>query len=407
MKISKIKKKFLKKIRPKSSTPRVVHDQWNEVFDTPQRPLAGRLVVGTTFRCAARCPHCYLLQQNHGVFSNQSDMDNAFFEQLLESPYTRNLKSIVFTGGEALLNAKVFDWMDYADRRGIPEIRIVSNGLPLQSPDIVDKLIGKECLGSINISIDSITREGYCRAKGIKQCNFQEICEQIQRIANHFEGTKTKVSGSFVLQKLAPDNARDIITFAQSIGLRKVQLTTFHNAQSEGHTSAQTSDDAQLLSAIDGIVSHTDYQADVMIQLPSAFARHRFFCHSLAGYLCVGPHGHLAPCCHMPWDAKYGQFKASTQNPINHPAIAAMREQFIQAAVAGDLGLLPEQCRYCNKRTPGNVLMFKADTRQWQKKIPPERQACAIKLGLQFNVPPANREAINPLVHQMVQGVFR
>jgi radical SAM protein with 4Fe4S-binding SPASM domain len=122
-------------------------------------------------------------------------------------------------------------------------------------------------------------------------------------------------------------------------------------------------------AVIDQVVAQTDYQIDIKIQLPPALARKRFFCHSLANYLCVSPNGTLAPCCHMPWDAKYGNFIGATENPINHPAIVNMRNQFMAAAASQDLRLLPEQCRHCNKRTPKNHLFFKANTQKWKNHI--------------------------------------
>ena len=371
MKLSKIKKKLKKKLSKRFGPPPVVRDTWNDIFTTPERPLASRLVVGTTLRCAARCPHCILLQQNRSVFNHHTDMDTVLFEQLMKSPYICNLQSIVFSGGEALLNSKVFDWIDQAERRGIPEIELVTNGLPLKTPDIVDKLIMKESLNSFNISLDSTTAEGYCRAKGIKKTNFTLICEQIHRIANHFHNTKTKVSASFVTQELDAEDAHTIITFAQSLGLRNVQLTTYHDATGENHKTAEPNkyEYEKLMFAIDQITARTDYRANVTIQLPTVFAHKRFFCHSLANYLCVGPQGHIAPCCHMPWDAKYGDFGVATENPINHPAIVAMRKQFMQAAAASDLRRLPDQCQLCNKRTPKNILLFKAEKRQWHKKF--------------------------------------
>ena len=344
-----------------------MRDTWNDIFTTSERPLASRLVVGTTFRCAARCPHCYLLQQNRGVFNTQTDMAPVLFQQLLASPFTRDLKSIMFTGGEALLNPNIFDWMDQAEIRGIADIRLVSNGLSLQVDKIVNRLVDQKNLKRLNISIDATTEEGYCRTKGIKQANFGKICEQIGHIADRFRDTRTKLSGSFVTQRFTADNTHRIVNFAQSIGLPNVQLTAFHNTHEVDRKSAETHSIEKYQAVIDQVVARTDYPINIMIQLPPELARKRFFCHSLAKYLCVSPNGTLAPCCHMPWDPKYGNFCGATDNPINHPAIVAMRNQFREAAASQDLRRLPEQCRHCNKRTPKNALLFNGDTRQWQK----------------------------------------
>jgi len=372
MKPSKFKKKILKKINKKIRPKPAKQDPWDMKFSGPERPLASRLAVETTYKCAARCPHCYLLQQNSGIFKNQTDMDSTLFQRLMDSPFTRSLKSIVFTGGEALLNPRVFDWMDQAEKRGISEIGLLSNGLSLQIDEIVSRVLEKKNISHFNISLDSTTEEGYCRSKGIKNSNFEKICEQISKIADRFHDTQTKIYGSFVRKRFNAEDTHRIVTFAQSIGLHNVKLTAFHKAKDVYLDQVESQGYEKFQSVIDQITAKTDYQIDIIVQLPPAFARKRFFCHSLANYLCVSPDGTLSPCCHIPGDEKYGHFNGATENPINHSAIAIMRNQFMKAAASRDLRLLPEQCRLCNKRTPKNVLVFKTKTQKWQKIYRPK-----------------------------------
>jgi hypothetical protein len=121
------------------------------------------------------------------------------------------------------------------------------------------------------------------------------------------------------------------------------------------------------MTITDQIMNQTDYQIDVKIKLPFEVTKPVFFCRSLAYYLCIGANGTLAPCCHIPWDPKYGHFEQAEGNPINSPGIVAMREKFIQAAAKNNPELLPAPCRFCTKRVKGKML-FDAKTKQWTRK---------------------------------------
>ena len=92
------------------------------VFTQGEMPLPRRLLIAATFRCAAKCPHCYLLQQNKNLFQEQTVMTENLFQGIMDSPFTRNIRSTAFGGGEALLHPALFKWMDQAEERGLPKI---------------------------------------------------------------------------------------------------------------------------------------------------------------------------------------------------------------------------------------------------------------------------------------------
>lgn len=334
------------------------------VFTQAKMPHPVELLVAATFKCSAFCPHCYLLQQNRKVFQEQTVMSEQLFQKIMASPFTQNIKRVAFLGGEALLHPSVFKWMTHARQHGIQKITSITNGLSLQDDAIVNQLLEQDNLSLFNISLDSITKEGYCKAKGIKNCDFDKICEQIERITSRFRATQTTISGSFVTKGLDAEEAHRIITFGESLGFDYIKLHAYHEATAQPDAQPYTLHRKKIKLISEQIMNRTNYRIDVRIKLPFEAARQDFYCNSLADYLCVGANGFLAPCCHMPWDEKYGHFEKAEYNPINSPCILALREKFIRAAAENNPDILPASCRFCTKRTKGK-LSFDAKTKKW------------------------------------------
>jgi MoaA/NifB/PqqE/SkfB family radical SAM enzyme len=337
------------------------------VFDKGEMPLPRHLLVAATFKCAARCPHCYMLQQNKKVFHEQIVMEENLFQKIMASSFTQNIRRITFCGGEALLHPSVFKWIDQAKQRGIRKVTSITNGLSLQDDEIVANLLMQDNLNLFHISLDSVNREAYCRARGIKKCDFEKICKQIERIADRFRGTQTVITGSFVTTSLNAEETHEIITFCESLGLHGLTLHAYHDATGGPKMNSLAHQYKEVMTISDQIMTQTDYQTNVRIKLPFGVAKQMLFCSSLASYLCIGANGFLAPCCHIPWDSKYGHFEKVEGNPINSPRIVALREKFVQAAAENNPELLPASCRFCAKRTKGQ-LSFDAKTKKWHRK---------------------------------------
>jgi MoaA/NifB/PqqE/SkfB family radical SAM enzyme len=337
------------------------------VFTQNEMPLPRDLLIAATFKCTARCPHCYMLQQNRKIFHEQTVMADNLFQQIMDSPYTKNINSIIFAGGEALLHPRLFEWLDHAHLRGFPKISTITNGLSLQNDASVHNLLKRDYLNNFNISLDATTQEAYCRARGIKKCDFEKICKQIKRITGRFNNTQTIISGSFVTLSLNAEETHRIIRFGESLGLQKLTLHAFHEPSNSISMQSQTQQNKEVMRISDLIMTRTDYQIRVKINLPFGAATQMFFCPSLAYDLCIGANGFLAPCCHIPWDAKYGHFEQIEANPINSPSIVALRAKFVRATEENNPELLPASCRFCPKRTKGRLL-FDIKTKKWTRK---------------------------------------
>lgn len=333
-------------------------------FSQAEMPLPKRLIIAGTFQCNARCPHCYMLQQNKEMFKEQNIMADLLFKKIMTSPFIKSLKRVTFSGGEALLNPNIFDWIDQAEKSGIKKIAIITNGLRLQDNKTVEKLLEKKNLSGFNISLDAISKEKYCRAKGIKDCDFDLICKQISRISDKFRGTSTKISGSFVTMRLDAEETQKIINFGESLGFHKLKLYAYHSALGKPYDQMKDKQIGDINKVSERIMKNENYDIDVSIKLPFEVTTKTFYCPSLAEHMCVGANGFLAPCCHIAWDKKYGNFIKSETNPINHPEIMNLREKFILAASKNEPSLLYKACRFCTRRTKGQ-LSFSKKNRNW------------------------------------------
>jgi molybdenum cofactor biosynthesis enzyme MoaA len=353
-------KKLNKRIRKKAA----IKNKWSKAFRKDESPHPKRLLVATTFDCSASCPHCYLLQQNRKVFAHQVYMGNDLFLQIMDSPFVDAVDSIGFVGGEALLNSHIFDWLSAVSMRNIPEVTLASNGISLQDDKIVDKLLDQEIVTGLNISLDATTKEGFCKARGIGNFDFAKMCFQISRIAERFRNTPTKITGSFVIKNLTAKSLSEIVLFSESLNLHKVRILAFHNATTKKQKKYDLQIEKDYLELENHLKLNCSYGTDVWIQRPFAYSQKRFYCPSLEKYLCIGANGDLAPCCHMPWDEKYGNFRNASTNPINHPNIRALRNQFIIAKDKNNPDLLPKQCCSCNKRAP-DILFYRSKKKKW------------------------------------------
>jgi radical SAM protein with 4Fe4S-binding SPASM domain len=83
------------------------------------------------------------------------------------------------TDGEPFLHKRLLDMFRYARQQGVYPINIITNGTRL--PDEVNRAICEENLVDLmNISIDSITPEGYLRVRG-ERFAFEQVVGNVER----------------------------------------------------------------------------------------------------------------------------------------------------------------------------------------------------------------------------------
>lgn len=325
--------------------------------------LPKHLLLAVTFRCMAKCPHCYLLQQDDATFREQPLMQEDLFEMLLSAPFCRDIKKVTFTGGEPLLHPQLPEWVQHVKNAGIATVATITNGMSLQNDKTFERLFALKDLNYINVSLDACNAQEYCEAKGIKHCDFDLICSRIRELSKHAKAMRTRLSGSFVMREFSASRVRHVVQFAEALGFHKINLHALHlvDPAQDGSNPAVSS-----MAECQRITDCRDYATDLTVKVPVQLADRSYFCPSIARYLCVGATGELAPCCHIPWNSRYGEIPTSLENPINHKNIASMRSAFAAAAESRNENLLPVECRECPKRTVGH-LHYSATKKEWHR----------------------------------------
>lgn len=333
-----------------------------QCFKSEVAPLPQHLNMAFALKCLAACPHCYFLQENIDTFKDKTMLDEKLFEEVMESPYTRSIVSMTCGGGEALLHPELFNFLKRAVSKGIKHIQVVTNGVSLQAEEIIDKIISQQLITYLHISLDAIDEENFKKAKGINRCDFNLLCKNIRRIVEAKSRENLRIGVSYVVGMHNIAKVKDMITFAAELGVHYCHVTTLHLTD-QSHSNRAGNPLESFPAEYGDILKQTNYPIDIVLQPPPEKSYMRYFCTSLASHLSISPKGLLAPCCHIPWDAKYGYFQRE-DNPLNNEQIKRMRRSFMEAYVANNSELLPTACISCPRRLKGDYNFFR-DIGKW------------------------------------------
>lgn len=119
------------------------------------------LQIMLTSKCNIRCKICDVWKQKY-----ENEMTTEVVKNLIDQAIDGGVKTVYFTGGEALLREDIFELINYASRPGI--ITTVNTNGSLINDEIAKKIVLSK-LRNITFSIDSITPElhNFIRGKNI------------------------------------------------------------------------------------------------------------------------------------------------------------------------------------------------------------------------------------------------
>lgn len=169
----------------------------------------------TTSRCNLKCDHCYLdaetLEKGRDEISTKEG-----FRLIDEIAFNNPNAILILTGGEPLLRKDIYDFGNYASKKGLMPV-LGTNGT-LITEAICDKLIENGIKG-IGVSIDSLNPELHDRFRGVpgslkKTISGLEIAKS-KGIDFQIQSTVTK----FNIHEI-----EDIIKFSADIGCRIYNL---------------------------------------------------------------------------------------------------------------------------------------------------------------------------------------
>lgn len=333
-------------------------------FTGDQASLPRHLNLAISFKCLAACPHCYFIQEDSHVFRGKKFSDDETIEAILASPWTAEAVGVGFTGGEALLHPRLFDWLEMAEQRGITSRQIITNGVPLQNEDTVQRLIEKARFTNLQVSLDADNADDFMAAKGIVKVDFPKILDSIARIAAaHKDNPNVRVATTFVIGAHNSERVAIMVDLAERLGVDVCHFSTLHLVNDD-QRAYQHDTLRELPEQYSEVMARNDYTLEIAIAPPLRAPFMAFYCSSLDTHLSVDPQARVAPCCHIPWDESVGVFGKTEGNPVNNDVAVAMRRQFIAAADKNDETLLPESCRLCSRRLIGRYV-FNPETHRW------------------------------------------
>ena len=161
-----------------------------------------------TQRCNLYCKHCYRESSPDDKTINELTTQEG--KKLLSDMKKANLGVIVFSGGEPLLRADIFELIEHACSLGIMPL-MGSNGT-LITPEIAEKL-KKSGLNAIAISIDSMNEEVHDEFRGEKGA----LKSAIAGIKNSIDaGLRVQVNTTISRYNL--DDIDEVMEYANKIG---------------------------------------------------------------------------------------------------------------------------------------------------------------------------------------------
>ena len=119
------------------------------------------LQLMVTTRCQLQCKMCSVWKQQF-----QEEADTKDIKRFIDEAIAMGIKTIYFTGGEALLRKDIFELIDYAARPGI--ITTINTNGGFINKDTAEKIV-KSKLRNISFSIDGVNSKthNFFRGEGI------------------------------------------------------------------------------------------------------------------------------------------------------------------------------------------------------------------------------------------------
>lgn len=121
------------------------------------------LRISVTDRCNLRCVYC--MKEEHQDFLQKEELLTLEeWQRLCQGAALAGIRKIRITGGEPLMREDILELVAALSRiRGIEKVVMTSNGVRLAPLAEELKAVG---LSSVNVSMDSMDQEGYCRLTG-------------------------------------------------------------------------------------------------------------------------------------------------------------------------------------------------------------------------------------------------
>jgi len=262
------------------------------------------IIISTfiTYKCNFNCDMCLTHSKK---FSNPfgqkptRDMDFELFKQILNR-YKNALTVNLIGNGEPLLHKDFFRMIEYASTVMKMNVCSSSNGI------LVEKYI-EEILTSplkhLNISINGHNSQEFNRMTGMPPELFINICEGIAELTRQKKAkcSKLRIAATIILDQQNYRSLKDMVCFAQNLGVDEVAFFNFLPVPKEGFTAKERclfSDDQEVLETF-AKVSTRYSRTGIEVMLPPLLDRqmnNNKFCSTPFYNLSIDGNGNIGGC---------------------------------------------------------------------------------------------------------------
>jgi len=168
--------------------------------------------LNITNRCNLLCKHCF----NNSGNKSKSELSKKEILRILDYFLSKKIVCITFGGGEPLLHNKIFEFIEYASKRG-GKITLLTNGL-LINKETIDRLYYSG-IYRVRVSLDGSNEKinDFIRSKG----SFKGAIQALKLLA------KSKISNIAVMTSVNKYNINDlenIIKLLIKIGINDIKF---------------------------------------------------------------------------------------------------------------------------------------------------------------------------------------
>jgi radical SAM protein with 4Fe4S-binding SPASM domain len=253
------------------------------------RPYLTSLQIELTSRCNERCVHCYIPHEN-----KISDIEPAFFYNVLDQCREMGLLSLTLSGGEPMLHNNFLDFLRKAKEYDF-SINILSNLTPLNDEIIAEMKANR--LSSVQVSLYSMKSEVHDSITKLPG-SFYKTRDAILRLIDN----DIPLQISCPTMKQNKNDYLDVLNWAQEHKVRAV--TDYIMMARYDHTTGNLDNRLSLEEAgrvINDIISNDpDYQQEiakaVFNEKINRDTSNDLLCGVCVASICMIANGNVYPC---------------------------------------------------------------------------------------------------------------
>jgi radical SAM protein with 4Fe4S-binding SPASM domain len=210
-------------------TPERETKEWIECYRRTNYGVNGRenqnigqlsVTIQPTNRCNLRCLMCSSYQNGE----KKRDMSLEEFKSIIDKNHNLIKQIPLYHSGESLLNKDIWEMVRYAKEKGIPHVKISTNGMLLDKQTI-NKAIESR-LDCLIVSLDGATEETYKKFR--RGGDFKRVITNIKELVRqrNLEKSDLQIQIQFVVFSHNEKEIQDIIALSKELGADYVKLKT-------------------------------------------------------------------------------------------------------------------------------------------------------------------------------------